>query len=128
MHVDLTQAGIFFIPATLLLCFLAKPSWIVLWTALVAPFEAASVLNIYVGDYVFGVQPGYLGALALLGSVGMRVLLLGKVRNGRRLAVVYAPLILFAAYAVTSAALLPQLLAGRVQVFPPREGIVLANL
>ncbi|SRR6266566_1739440 len=128
MHTELTQAGIFFIPATLLLCILAKPSWMVLWTALLAPFEAASVLNIYVGHYVFGVQPGYLGALALLVSVGMRVLLRGRIPNGRRLSFVYAPLILFAVYAVASAAVIPELLAGRIEVFPPREGIALANL
>jgi len=128
MHVDLTQAGVFFIPATVLLCFLARPPWLLLWTSLLAPFEAASVLNVYIGDYVFGVQPGYLAASALLGSVGMRALLRGKIRNGRRLAIVYRPLILFAAYAVISAALVPELLARRVEVFPPRVGIALANL
>src|SRR5438034_836517 len=128
MHIELTQAGIVLIPATFLLCFLARPSWIVLWTALLAPLEAASVLNVDLGGYVFGVQPGYLGASALLASVGTRVLLQGKVRNGHRLAGAYTPLILFAAYAVMSAALVPELLAGRVEVFPPREGIALTSL
>jgi len=41
---------------------------------------------------------------------------------------VYAPLILFAVYAVASAAVIPELLAGRIEVFPPREGIALASL
>jgi hypothetical protein len=124
---ELTAFGLLVIPVTcLLLPF--HPRRLLVWTILLAPFEAASVLNLQMGAYEFGIQPGYVAAIAFLLALALRLGMANRVELPSGLPRVYMPLILFAGYAALSALLLPVVFAGRVSVFPPREGLTLSSL
>jgi hypothetical protein len=97
--------------------------WLLPWAIFWSIFQAASVLNVVRGDYVFGVQPGYFaGALWLLVAAPS---LLRAARVGRAgvLGHTFAPLAVFVLLAGVSAVIIPVVLAGDLTVFPPRSGL-----
>ena len=127
VSLEVTQLGLVLIPVTLMIS-LFLPGFLLPWTFVLVPFQAASVLNVYVGGYPIGIQPGYFAAAFLIGSLLSQLVTRGYLRIPRSLVFMGLPLLAFAVYASASAALLPRIFEGSVNVFPPREGIMLSSL
>jgi hypothetical protein len=122
MGFDLTPFGYLMVPATLLIAGL-YPRWLLPWTFVFAPFQAASVLNIYLGGYPIGVQPGYFAAGCFIVVLFLKLLNRGYASFPRGLAYVCTPLFVFLAYVTLGAVLLPQVFEDAIEVIPPREGV-----
>lgn len=127
MNLEITAIGYVTLPVTMAI-FLFRPSWLLPWTVLLMPFHAASFMNIRVGDYPMGFQPGYLAAVLFLVSATVREVFRGKIRLPSALLLTYLPLFMFAIYAVLTAAVLPRAFQDAVLVLPPRAGVSLDNL
>lgn len=125
MAVEVTALGWMFIPACLLV--MLRRRWLLPWAIFWSIFQAASVLNVVRGDYVFGVQPGYFAA-----ALWLLVAAPGLVRATRGdqagvLSHTYAPLAIFVILAGVSAVIIPVIFAGDLTVFPPRSGLHLSS-
>jgi hypothetical protein len=119
----LTLLGAFFIPITLV-CFLWRPDYLLPLLIVASVFEAGSVFNGTIGNFVFGVAPFYLVEIC----VALRLLLWvwhgGKLlpspgTPARGIAVI---LVAFLAWSLASALIMPHLFAG-LPVYAPRERV-----
>jgi hypothetical protein len=128
----MTLLGVFFIPATLA-CFLWKPAHLLPLLVIASVFEAGSVFNGAVGNFVYGVSPFYLVeicvAIRLLMWVWERGALLPPSKTPARTIAVL--LLIFLSWSFASSFVMPRLFAG-MPVISPRErvdlDIVLGNL
>lgn len=127
MSVNITTLGYLIIPISLAV-FLLKPRWLFPLTVLLAPFQASSVIDIYLGDYPIGLQPGYLTAILFLASILLGILIRGKLYIPRELNAIYLPLLLFVGYCVLTAIIIPTILQNQILVLPPRAGLGIRNL
>jgi hypothetical protein len=84
------------------------------------PFQAASVLNIYLGDYPIAVQPGYFAAGCFVVVLFLKLLNKGYASFPRGLMYVCTPLFAFLAYVTLGAVLLPLIFEDAVEVISPR--------
>src|SRR5688572_8065869 len=123
MTFELLPLGYIVLPVTILLAVFRR-SWLLAWAIACMVLPAASVVDVSRGDYLFGVQPGYVAAAAFL--VFALVLLIKDTRfRDSHLSRTYFPLLLFAGIAVLSAVVLPRVFSGDVLVYPPREGLLI---
>jgi len=122
--IEITKLGYIVLPIGLGLLFF-RPRWMLAWTAFLAPFQAASVLNMYIGNYPLGLQPGYFAGFLFVFSELIRFLRRGKLRYPRKLGTTYLPLFFLAVYAMVGAIILPVLFQGSILVLHPRGGISL---
>ncbi|MDB5410899.1 MAG: hypothetical protein JWL84_5811 [Rhodospirillales bacterium] len=123
---ELTVFGFVFLP--LLVLTLAKPGRLLSLAVVAAIFDAASVLNINLGGFALGVQPGFATDLLFLTAIGLRYLAGQSFGNEKRILYLFWPMILFCFAAAASAILLPRLFAGHVYVWPQRTEKGLENV
>ncbi len=121
MPFEITSFGIItlFIAVTF---FFLWPHYLIPLMLFLAPFQAASILNIDLTGYPIGIQPAYFVALIYLARKALSAILVGKVIYLRKIYYIYIPLILFSAYAVLSAFIIPFVAEGSIIVNPPRAG------
>ena len=121
MSFEITSFGIvtLFIAVTF---FFLWPHYLIPLMLFLAPFQAASVVNIDLTGYPIGIQPAYFVALIYLARKALSAILVGKAIYSREIYYIYIPLILFSAYAVLSAFIIPFVAEGSIIVNPPRAG------
>lgn len=119
---QITPLGYWLIP-TIVLTLLFKPDYLLYETVLLAPLQAASVINI--SSITFGLQPAYLSgslwmAVTLYRYLREKTLILASsdVANFLRL------LWIFVLWAAGSALILPSLFTGKLQVLTPEGNLV----
>lgn len=112
--------GLVVLPLTFLV-FAFRPRWLLSLTILLAPFQAASALNIGTGPQPIGLQPGFVAAIAYVTYTFLH----GGITPPRALKRLFHPLFLFAGYVTFTAITMPRLFAGTVEVFPPNSGLSL---
>jgi len=117
--VEITLFTYAFLP--LLLATRFKLDRLLLLIVLSSVFDAASVLNINLGSFAFGLQPAFAATIIFIAIVMARWLAGQLFGNEGRVLYVFWPFILFSAVAVLSAVLLPHLFAGEVFVWPQRK-------
>jgi hypothetical protein len=122
MSISITNFGFFAIPLTFLILTL-RPKWLILWVIFLAPFQAASVLNVMVGNYPIGIQPGYFAALIFISYEIFTSLLFLRVYLSRLLIRIHFPLFLFAIYGVMITITAQIIWGGTLLVLPPRVGL-----
>ncbi len=125
MSLELTPVAFVVIPVSLILLFF-RTAWLLPWAIYLSIFQAAAVVNLSLGEFAFGLQPGFLAAgLFLLAAVVQLV-------RSRSFAIpqpvrrTYSMLVIFGGLAALSALTLPHLFQG-VEVFPPRSGVRLSS-
>lgn len=116
---DLTPFSFAFLP--LLLATRLKLDRLLLLIVLCSTFDAASVLNVNLGSFVFGLQPAFGAAIVFVAIVMMRWLAGQPYGNEGRVLYVFWPFLLFCVLAAVSAVLLPKLFAGKILVWPQRK-------
>jgi hypothetical protein len=117
----MTILGAFFIPITLA-CFLWKPQYLLSLLVVASVFEAGSVINGAIGDFVFGLSPFYLVeicvAFCLFSYVWNKGALLPSSKTpARGIAVL---LFVFLGWSLVSAFVMPRVFAG-MPVISPRD-------
>jgi hypothetical protein len=127
MGINFTSFGIIIVVITFIITVFAS-DWLLPLLVFVLPFQAASVVNITLGGYPIGIQPGYFVGLVYL-FYGLATLFYsGYIKIVNQAVWVYAPLFGFIGYLCLSTLLIPRILAGQISVFPPRAGISVSSL
>ncbi|HEY3351749.1 MAG TPA: hypothetical protein VGQ83_00750 [Polyangia bacterium] len=106
---------------------LFRPVLLLPWGTALCVFHAAAVINVTVGESGFGLQPGYLGALAICVSAPFSGIADFR-RHLRPVMRFLAPVYLLAGYAAVSGLVLPHVFADKLMIFPPREGIDILSM
>ena len=116
MHFELPPLAFLVIPLAVAATLLGR-WWIYAVFLVFAPWQASSVLDLYVGGYGTGLQAGYFCLLLVVIRLLIPEAACGPLHLVDRR---HRWLYLFVAYAVVSAALLPWLFAGQTLVLSPR--------
>ena len=119
----MTAVGFVFLPLVLL-CSFAKPERLLGLLVLASVFEASSIFNSAIGNFLLGVAPFYVVEVLIAIRLSILIVreghLLPQKGDPRRRYVV--PLLLFWAWACASAFILPYVFSG-MPVYEPRGGI-----
>jgi hypothetical protein len=119
---EITALGFILLPLSLIL--IPRPNSLLQTTLLASAFGAATPFTVIFGGELFALPPPFLPALIFTAIVGLDYMTRNLREIEGEVGHTILPMIVFMAFALAGAAILPRMFAGDFKVWPQRVGIL----